>query len=102
MQPPFEELVLSLRRWVFAVASSRVQHAVDMSNKQAHAAPHHSCCHPPLCSCMKSMQALNPAPAFILANQLADWELEVSEAVSGAESLGVFATEREAAVRRAA
>lgn len=64
--------------------------------------PLHSCCHPPLRSCMKSMQALNPAPAFILANQLADWELEVSEAVSGAESLGVFATEREAAVRRAA
>ncbi len=51
---------------------------------------------------MKGMQALNPAPAFIVANQLAEWELELSEAVTGAESLGVFATEREAAVRRAA
>lgn len=48
---------------------------------------------------MKSMQALNPAPAFIQANQLAEWELEISSAVSNAESLGVFATEREAAVR---
>ena len=48
---------------------------------------------------MKSMQALNPAPAFIHANQLADWELDLSSVVSGAESLGVFATEREAAVR---
>lgn len=51
---------------------------------------------------MKGMQALNPAPAFIVANQLTEWELTLSEAVTGAESLGVFATERDAAVRRAA